>query len=75
MADAFDVPVSSHMFPEMSIQVMAALGNATWLEHMPWFAPLYDGELELRGRRVRACRRGPAGACLSTRPPLPGSAI
>jgi len=40
MADAYDVPVSSHLFPEMSIQVLAALGNATWLEHMPWFAPL-----------------------------------
>ncbi len=47
MADAFDVPVSSHLFPEMSIQVLAALGNATWLEHMPWFAPLYDGELAI----------------------------
>jgi L-alanine-DL-glutamate epimerase-like enolase superfamily enzyme len=45
MADAFDVPVSSHLFPEMSVQVLAALGNATWLEHMPWFAPLYDGGL------------------------------
>ena len=49
MADAFDVPVSSHLFPEMSIQLLAALGNATWLEHMPWFAPLYAGDLELRG--------------------------
>lgn len=45
MADAFDVPVSSHLFPEMSVQVLAALGNATWLEHMPWFSPLYDGGL------------------------------
>ena len=48
MADAFDVPVSSHLFPEMSVQVLAALGNATWLEHMPWFAPLYEQTLELR---------------------------
>ncbi len=48
MADAFDVPVSSHLFPEMSIQVLAALGNATWLEHMPWFSPLYAGGLELQ---------------------------
>lgn len=48
MADAFDVPVSSHLFPEMSIQLLAALGNATWLEHMPWFQPLYAGALELR---------------------------
>jgi len=48
MADAFDVPVSSHLFPEMSVQVLAALSNATWLEHMPWFAPLYREKLELR---------------------------
>ena len=63
MADAFDVPVSSHLFPEMSIQVLAALGNATWLEHMPWFAPLYGAELELRGGRGSSpCRKGRAGA-------------
>ena len=48
MADAFDVPVSSHLFPEMSVHVLAALSNATWLEHMPWFAPLYQEALELR---------------------------
>ena len=53
MADAFDVPVSSHLFPEMSIQVLAALGNATWLEHMPWFAPLYDGALVVEDGFVR----------------------
>lgn len=52
MADAFDVPVSSHLFPEMSVQVLAALGNATWLEHMPWFAPLYDGELAIEDGAV-----------------------
>lgn len=48
MAAAFDVPVSSHLFSEMSVQVLAALSNATYLEHMPWFEPLYQGRLELR---------------------------
>lgn len=52
MADAFDVPVSSHLFPEMSVQVLAALNNATWLEHMPWFAPLYDGALMIEDGAV-----------------------
>jgi len=47
MAAAFDVPVSSHLFPEMSLGVLAALSNATWLEHMPWFAPLYREAIEL----------------------------
>ena len=27
---------------------MAALGNATYLEHMPWFAPLFREKLEMR---------------------------
>ncbi|GAC1338277.1 MAG: enolase C-terminal domain-like protein [Acetobacteraceae bacterium] len=52
MADAFDVPVASHLFPEMSVQVLAALGNGSWLEHMPWFAPLYAGALELRDGEI-----------------------
>ena len=58
MADAFDIPVSSHLFPEMSIQVLAALGNATYLEHMPWFAPLYDGALVVEDGQV-AVPQGP----------------
>ncbi len=38
LAAAHDVPVSSHLFPEMSLSVLAGLENATWLEHMPWLS-------------------------------------
>ncbi len=48
MAAAHDVPVSSHLFPEMSLSVLAGLSNATWLEHMPWLSPLYHEAIELR---------------------------
>jgi len=48
LAAAFDVPVSSHLFPEMSLSVLAGLGNATFLEHMPWLEPLYKQQVELR---------------------------
>ena len=47
MAAAHDVPVSSHLFPELSLSVLAGLSNATWLEHMPWLSPLYHEALEL----------------------------
>ena len=47
MADAVDVPVSSHIFTEQSLTVMAALGNATYLEHMPWFGTLFNEKLEM----------------------------
>jgi L-alanine-DL-glutamate epimerase-like enolase superfamily enzyme len=46
MAESFDIPVSSHLFPEMSIQVLGALANANYLEYMPWFSDLYNEKLE-----------------------------
>ena len=46
MAESFDVPVSSHLFPETSIQVLGALANASCLEYMPWFSKLYNETLE-----------------------------
>ncbi|MCK8784186.1 mandelate racemase/muconate lactonizing enzyme family protein [Roseomonas sp. NAR14] len=46
MAEAHDVPVSSHLFPETSLQVLGALSNATFLEYMPWFSRLYNEALE-----------------------------
>jgi L-alanine-DL-glutamate epimerase-like enolase superfamily enzyme len=47
MAESYDIPVSSHLFPETSIQVLGALSNATFLEYMPWFSRLYREELEI----------------------------
>jgi L-alanine-DL-glutamate epimerase-like enolase superfamily enzyme len=46
MAESHDVPVSSHLFPETSIQVLCALSNAIYLEYMPWFSSLYRERLE-----------------------------
>ena len=42
MAQSHDVPVSSHLFPECSLQVLGALSNSTYLEYMPWFSKLYN---------------------------------
>ncbi|HUH83302.1 MAG TPA: mandelate racemase/muconate lactonizing enzyme family protein [Stellaceae bacterium] len=48
MADALDVPVSSHIYTEHSIGLVAALGNATYLEHMPWFGALFRERIEMK---------------------------
>ncbi len=45
MAAAHDIAVSSHLFPETSIQVLGALSNASFLEYMPWFSELYHERL------------------------------
>jgi L-alanine-DL-glutamate epimerase-like enolase superfamily enzyme len=46
MAESYDVAVSSHLFPETSLQVLGALSNSIYLEFMPWFSPLYNETLE-----------------------------
>jgi L-alanine-DL-glutamate epimerase-like enolase superfamily enzyme len=48
MAESHDVAVSSHLFPETSVQVLGALSNSIYLEYMPWFSSLYNEELEFR---------------------------
>jgi len=49
MAESHDIPVSSHLFPETSLQVLGALSNAIFLEYMPWFSTLYREPLEFAG--------------------------
>jgi L-alanine-DL-glutamate epimerase-like enolase superfamily enzyme len=45
--EAFDVKLSSHLFSEMSLPLLAAAPNAYILEHMPWFEPIYAERIEL----------------------------
>lgn len=47
LAEAHDTPISSHLFSEMSLPLLATLPNAIFLEHMPWFAAIYREQIEL----------------------------
>jgi L-alanine-DL-glutamate epimerase-like enolase superfamily enzyme len=49
LAAAFDVKLSSHLFSEMSLSLLASAPNAYILEHMPWFEPIYAQRVELDG--------------------------
>jgi len=49
LAEAFGVPISSHLFPEMSLPLLAATANVAYLEYMPWLEPLYLERIELDG--------------------------
>ena len=46
MAESHDIAVSSHLFPETSIQALGGLANSNYLEYMPWFSRLYNETLE-----------------------------
>jgi L-alanine-DL-glutamate epimerase-like enolase superfamily enzyme len=47
LAASFDLPISSHLFPEMSLQLLAHVPTAHSLEYMDWFAPLYQEKIDL----------------------------
>ena len=47
LAEHKGIAVSSHLFTEMSVGLLAAIENATWLEYMPWFEGIYDGRLQV----------------------------
>lgn len=48
MAEAYDVPVSPHVYPEQSLQLMGSLPNGIYLEYMPWFSPLYREPIRMK---------------------------
>ena len=42
MAEAFNLPVVSHVIPEMHLHLIAAVPNGLTVEYMPWMLPLYE---------------------------------
>ena len=60
LCEAYNVPLSSHLFSEMSLPLMAAAVNCDWLEHMPWLEPLYGAKIPLDpdGRAILSDRPG-----------------
>ena len=42
MAEAFNLPVVSHVMPEMLVHVIAACPNGLTVEYMPWMLALNE---------------------------------
>ena len=42
MAEAFNLPIVSHVMPEMLVHVVAACPNGLTVEYMPWTRALYE---------------------------------
>ena len=42
MAEAFNLPVVSHLIPEMHVQLVAAVPNGLTVEYMPWSLRLFE---------------------------------
>jgi len=41
MAEAFNLPVVNHLYPEISVHLVAAIPNGLTVEYMPWSARIY----------------------------------
>lgn len=42
MAEAHNIPVVSHLIPEVHVHLIAAIPNGEIVEYMPWCRPLFD---------------------------------
>ena len=60
LCEAYNIPCASHLFPEMSLALLAALPGGHYLEHMPWFENIYAERIELdqQGRAIVPDRPG-----------------
>jgi L-alanine-DL-glutamate epimerase-like enolase superfamily enzyme len=47
LADAWNLPVCSHLFPEINVHLISAAPTGYYLEHMPWGEALFNERLEL----------------------------
>ncbi len=47
LAECNGLPVSPHLFPEQSLQLLGALSNGSYFEHVPWFAMLFRESIEM----------------------------
>jgi L-talarate/galactarate dehydratase len=42
MAEAFNLPVVSHLVPELHVHLIAAIPNGLTVEYMPWSLQLFE---------------------------------
>jgi L-alanine-DL-glutamate epimerase-like enolase superfamily enzyme len=42
MAEAFNLPVVNHLYPELSVHMVAAIPNGLTVEYMPWSSRLFE---------------------------------
>ncbi len=52
MAEAFNLPVVSHLIPEIHLHLVAAIPNGLTVEYMPWTLRLYEEAPALEGGRL-----------------------
>src|SRR3989441_1975232 len=57
MAEAFNLPVVSHLVPEIHVHLVAAIPNGLTVEYMPWTLRLYEETPALEGGQLVVPRK------------------
>jgi L-talarate/galactarate dehydratase len=52
LAEAFNLPVVSHLVPEIHVHLMAAIPNGLTVEYMPWTLRLFEETPALEGGQL-----------------------
>ena len=52
MAEAFNLPVVSHLVPEIHVHLVAAIPNGLTVEYMPWTLRLYEETPKIEGGQL-----------------------
>ncbi|HEX9818794.1 MAG TPA: mandelate racemase/muconate lactonizing enzyme family protein [Methylomirabilota bacterium] len=52
MAEAFNLPVVSHLVPELHVHLIAAIPNGLTVEYMPWSLQLFEETPKLEGGQL-----------------------
>ena len=52
LANAAGMPISTHLFPEVSVHLMAATPTRHWLEYVDWASPILARPLAIRDGKV-----------------------
>jgi mandelate racemase len=47
LAEASGIPLSSHLFPEISAHLLAVSPTKHWLEYVDWATPILENQLEI----------------------------
>lgn len=47
LAEAYNLPISTHIFTEQSLCIAGSAANCISVEHMPWYAPLFQESMEI----------------------------
>lgn len=52
IAKEFNVPITPHLFHEVSAHLMSAFSHSIWCEYMPWWEPILKEPIPLKGDHI-----------------------